>query len=271
MLGANLKVSALAQMVPLARSEYLVVNDSDIRVEKDYLQCVIRPLLDPRAGMVTCLYRGIAANSLGSKLESLGISTDFAPGVLAAWLLENGIRFGLGSTLALRKQELQAIGGFEAFADYLADDYELGRRIAAAGFEVRLSEVVVETFLPAYKFADFFRHQVRWARSIRDSRPWGFAGMVVTFGVAWGLLALAATRNVWGWMVLALLLCLRAVVAWAVGDRILRDRQFYKYLVLLPLRDLMAVLVWAASFLGHSIHWRGESFTLKDGRLLRHQ
>jgi ceramide glucosyltransferase len=95
--------------------------------------------------------------------------------------------------------------------------------------------------------------------------------MVVTFGVAWGLLALAATRNVWGWMVLALLLCLRAVVAWVVGDRILRDRQFYKYLVLLPLRDLMAVLVWAASFLGHSIHWRGESFTLKDGRLLRHQ
>ena len=142
-LGANTKVSNLEQMARAARYEHLIVSDSDIRVEPNYLRKVMAPLSDPKVGMVTCPYRGIAAPTLGSKLESLGISTDFCAGVLVARLIEGGVRFALGSTMAFRRRELAAIGGFESLVEYLADDYELGKRIAASGLEVRLSEVVV--------------------------------------------------------------------------------------------------------------------------------
>src|SRR5579863_672174 len=148
-LGANVKVSNLAQMLPEARHDYLIVNDSDIRVEADYLRQVTAPLVDPKVGMVTCLYRGVAGATLGSHLEAVGISTDFCPSVLAARQLEGGIRFGLGSTLAFRRGELDKIGGFLSFVDYLADDYEIGKRIAAQGFAVEICDVVVETLLPA--------------------------------------------------------------------------------------------------------------------------
>src|SRR5580658_5006908 len=176
-LGNNIKVSNLAQMVRQAHHEYLIVNDSDIRVEPDYLRRVLAPLADPEIGLVTCLYRGVANSTLGSRLESLGISTDFSAGVLVAQNIEHGIRFGLGSTLAFRRHDLQAIGGFEALVDYLADDYQLGSRIAAMGLKVKLSDVVVETFLPRYSLSGFLDHQLRWARTIRDSRFWGSVGL----------------------------------------------------------------------------------------------
>src|SRR5215471_6963790 len=153
-LGANVKVSNLVQMLPAARHEILLVNDSDIRVPCDYLRRVVGELACEGAratqvGLVTCLYRGIAANTLGSRLEAIGIATDFAPGVLSARLLEGGLRFALGSTMAFRRSDLAAIGGFEVLLDYLADDYELGRRIAAEGKRIELSDVTVDTFLPA--------------------------------------------------------------------------------------------------------------------------
>jgi ceramide glucosyltransferase len=141
-LGANVKVSNLAQMLGHARGEYIIVNDSDIRVPAEYLRSVIAPLLNPEIGLVTCLYRGVAGPTLGSRLEALGISTDFCAGVLAASVLE-GIKFGLGSTLAFRRQDLISIGGFEAIVDYLADDYEIGNRLAGKGLKVHLSETVV--------------------------------------------------------------------------------------------------------------------------------
>src|SRR5713101_7592651 len=184
-LGTNTKVSNLAQMLAVARYEYLIVNDSDIRVEPDYLRRVVAPLADPKVGMVTCLYRSVAGPTLGSRLESIGISTDFSAGVLAARQLERGIRFGLGSTLAFRRRDLEAIGGFEALADYLADDYELGRRIAEHNLKVALSESVVETYLPPYNLSGFFSHQLRWARTIRTSRPGGYAGLLFTFTLPW--------------------------------------------------------------------------------------
>src|SRR2546421_10725042 len=149
-LGTNVKVSNLVQMLPEARYEHLVVNDSDIRVERDYLQRVMAPLADEKVGMVTCLYRGVATSTFSSRLEALGINTDFFAGVLAARQLEGGIRFGLGSTLAFRRAELARVGGFESLLDYLADDYELGKRIAGLGPDVVLSDSVVETHLPAY-------------------------------------------------------------------------------------------------------------------------
>jgi ceramide glucosyltransferase len=268
-LGANVKVSNLAQMLPMARSGVLVINDSDIRVAPDYLQQVVPPLTDPKVGLVTCLYRGIAAPTLGSKLESLGISTDFAPGVLTARSLEN-IRFGLGSTLAFRRSDLAKIGGFEALVDYLADDYQLGSRIAALGLEVKLSEVVVETYLPAYDLRGFIAHQLRWGRTIRDSRPWGYVGLLFTFGLPWALLALIASQGaIWSWALLGATGIIRFCMALVVGRGVLRDRQVTRWMGLIPLRDCIAALVWLASFVGHTIDWRGKRFHLKNGKLER--
>jgi ceramide glucosyltransferase len=269
-LGANVKVSNLAQMLPEARYDYLIIDDSDIRVEPDYLRRVIAPLSDSRVGMVTCLYRGVAAKTLGSRLEALGISTDFCAGVLAARQLEGGIHFGLGSTLAFRRAELEEIGGFTSIVNHLADDYELGNRIAELGLAIKLSDVVVETYLPAYRLKDFLAHQLRWARGVRDARAGGYFGLAFTFGILWALLAIAASgARLWSWGTLASMLFLRFAVALVVGWKLLRDRQGLKHAWLIPLRDLTAVVIWIVSLVGHTVTWRGERFSLKDGKLTR--
>jgi len=269
-LGANVKVSTLAQMLPAARHELLLVNDSDIRVPPDYLRKVIAPLADASVGLVTCLYRGVAAPTLGSRLEALGISTDFVPGVLSARFLEKGLHFGLGSTLAFRRRDLESIGGFEVLLDYLADDYELGRRIAATGKKVELSAATVTTFLPAYTLRQFFRRQLRGSRTIRDARRWGYTGMVFTFGLPWALAALLAAHGAaWAWGLFAVTFAARLAVGFAAAEGVLHDRQLLDNILLLPLRDLITPIVWAASFMGNRIHWRGDIFDLKDGRLSR--
>ena len=273
-LGTNIKVSNLAQMLLEAKHDIILVNDSDIRVQPDYLRRVIAPLADPQVGLVTCLYRGVPGRTLGSRLESLGISTDFSAGVLAARQLEGSIRFGLGSTLAFRRRDLEAIGGFESFVDYLADDYEIGRRIAGQGLKVKLSDVVVQTYLPSYTLREFVDHQLRWGRTVRDSRRWGYLGLVLTFGLPWALLALLL--SLWlsrgaleAWLLLVAVAGFRLAVALLVGWSVLRDRQVLRLLALLPFRDLIALLVWIASLAGHKVVWRGDSFRLKNGRLVR--
>ncbi len=269
-LGANVKVSNLEQMLKAARYEHLLVNDSDIRVRPDYLRRVMAPFAHERVGMVTCLYRGVAARTLGSRLESLGISTDFIPGVLVARQLEGGLHFGLGSTLAFRQTDLVRIGGFRSIVDFLADDYELGRRIADLGLQVRLSHVVVETHLPAYDLRGFLAHQLRWARGVRDARAGGYVGLIATFGLMWGLLSVAfAPAAPWSWAALALTAVARLSVALVVGRSMLKDGEILRNLWLLPVRDLVAVAIWIASFLGHRVTWRGDRFELKDGRLIR--
>jgi ceramide glucosyltransferase len=269
-LGANIKVSNLAQMLPLARHDHLIVNDSDIRVERSYLRRVIAPLADPTVGMVTCLYRGVAAPSLGSRLEALGISTDFCAGVLAARQLEGGMRFGLGSTLAFRRGDVQPIGGFESFADYLADDYELGRRIADLGLKVELSDVVVETVLPPYSVHNFFQHQLRWSRAIRDARVRGYVGLIFTFGLMWSVVTVILANGArWSWELFASVTFLRLLVALVIGRVVLADRQLLRNLWLFPLRDLTAVAVWITSFAGHTVSWRGDNFHLRNGKLSR--
>ena len=269
-LGANVKVSNLEHMVSAARFEHLLVNDSDIQVEPDYLRRVTAPLADEKVGMVTCLYRGAAASTLCSRLESLGIGTDFCPGVLVARQLEGGLRFGLGSTLVFRRSDLARIGGFHSIVDYLADDYELGRRIAALGLKVQLSDVIVETHLPAYDMRGFFSHQLRWARGVRASRAAGYFGLISTFGLMWGLLLVIAAHSApWAWAVFGATMLLRVAMALVVGKSVLQDSQLLSQLWLLPLRDLIAVGVWVASFFGRTVTWRGDRFELKDGRLTR--
>jgi ceramide glucosyltransferase len=268
-LGTNVKVSNLAQMLPEARHDYLVVNDSDIRVEPDYLRRVTEKLGKEQVGMVTCLYRGVAGATMGSRLEALGISTDFCPSVLVARQLE-GIHFGLGSTLAFRRAGLQKIGGFAAIVDYLADDYELGKRIAGRGLAVELSDVVVETYLPAYTLKEFWAHQLRWARGVRDARSGGYLGLIFTFGTLWALMALVAGRGaLWACAAAAVTLVLRFAVAWFVGWKVLKDRQVFQQVWLIPLRDLVAVAIWIASLAGHDVTWRGERFHLQNGKLSR--
>ncbi len=270
MLGANVKVSNLAQMLPQARYEHLIVNDSDIQVQPDYLHKVSAPLENEKVGMVTCLYRGEAIATLGSRLESLGISTDFCAGVLVARQLEGGIRFGLGSTLALRRADLEKIGGFESFVDHLADDYELGKRIADLGLSVELSHVVVVTHLPAYTLREFLSHQLRWARAVRDSRPGGYLGLVFTFGLMWSCLAVIVSQGSrWAWLLLALAFVLRFAVAVVVGRKVLRDQKLVRHLWLLLFRDLIAVGVWLVSLGGRTVTWRGDRFQLKAGKLSR--
>jgi len=267
-LGGNMKMSTLAQMLPYARYEHLLVNDSDIRVEPDYLRRIVAPLADPHSGLVTTLYRGIPDDTLPSRLEALGISTDFCGGVLSAIELEGGPHFGLGSTLMFRRKNLQEIGGFEALLNYLADDFELGKRISALGLRNSLSDVVVETHIHAYSWRDFFDHQLRWARSVRDSRSWGYVGVGLTFGLPWALLLLAMARAaVWVWPIFASVLFLRFLLAVVVGANVAGDRRVLPWLWAVPLRDLCALVVWMAGFAGHTVVWRGQRFLLKDGRL----
>ena len=270
-LGANVKVSNLEQMLPSARYQHLLVNDSDIRVEPDYLRASSRRSLDERVGMVTCLYRGVAAPTLGSRLESLGISTDFCAGVLVARQLEGGtplrarLDAGLSGGLIW-----SASAGSKSIVDFLADDYELGRRIAGLGLQVVLSDVVVETHLPAYDLRGFLSHQLRWARGVRDSRAGGYIGLVSTYGLMWGLFALITGRAApWSWAVLGVTALLRLAVALVVGNGVLEDRRLIGSLWLLPVRDFVAVAVWILSFAGHTVTWRGDRFELRKGRLIR--
>ena len=269
-LGTNVKVSNLVHMLREARHEFVIVNDSDILVPPNYLARVAGALSKPEVGLMTCLYRGKAANTLGSRLEALGIGTDFSAGVLVAQELEGGLRFGLGATLALRKRDLKSVGGFESMLEYLADDYQVAAKLAELDLRVELSDVIVDTFLPPYSLREFLDHQLRWGRTIRESRPWGYFGLVTTFGFAWALLAVVVGQGArWSWMLLGLSFAVRMSMAFAVGVRALRDPDLVPWLWLIPLRDLLAVLIWIGSLFGNKVRWRGEEFRLKKGKLLK--
>ena len=269
-LGLNGKVSTLAQMLPQAKYEHVLINDSDIVARPDYLRRVMSRFAGERVGMVTSLYRGLAGTTLPSRIEGLGLSTDFMGGVLVARELEGGVRFALGATMATTKSVLCEIGGLDELVDYLGDDYELGARTAAAGYKVALSDVVVETALPDYTFGEFWAHQMRWARNVRDRRRAQYFGLIVTFGLAWGILAVAiAPRTWWTWTALAIVALVRVIAVMTIGRGVLDDPSVLRGLWLLPLRDFVALAVWLASFAGNEIEWRGLKFRVRDGKLER--
>ena len=268
-LGANRKVSNLIHLLRQAKYDHILVNDGDILVGPTYLRRVMSDFNHPEIGMGTCLYRGRTARTLGSRLEALGIATDFAPGVLTARKLEGGLRFGLGSTLAMTRAALDRIGGFAAVVDYLADDYQLGERIAASGFKVALSGQVVETSIPPYSFSQFWQHQLRWARTMRVSRPGGYFGTLLTFALPWSiLLVIAAPQRWWAWLLLVFALIVRLLLARTVGIKILEDLNLTRNLWLLPGRDLLGLAIWIWSYADSEVHWRGENFRLSKGKML---
>lgn len=272
-LGANGKVSTLIQLVSHAWHEILLVNDSDITVSPRYLEHIVSGFAaashDPRpVGLVTALYRGRAHGTLPSRLEALTIATDFQPSVLLAKLLERGLHYGLGSTLAVRRKALDAIGGFSALADQLADDYELGARIDRAGFRIVLSPEVVETSVPGYGWRGFIDHQLRWARTVRDARPGGYIGLLFTHTLPLALLnTIASGLSPLSLWILALAFFLRLALAMTVGALVLVDHQVLPSLWLLPLRDVIAFGLWAAGFASDTIVWRGHRFHVRKGRL----
>lgn len=262
----NLKVGSLIDLAREARHSILIVNDSDISVPPGYIGDVTAPLSDPGVGLVTCLYRA-EAHDWPSRFEALAIATDFAPSTLVARLF--GVsEFGLGSTLAFRKVDLERIGGFHAIADYLADDYQLGHKLHALGLRNIISEVIVSTRLSSGSWLGAWRHQVRWARTIRLSGGAGYAGLPITYASLWA--AIAALFGLW-WIALSLLV-IRFAMAMVSGWSLLGSADVWKCCYAIPLRDLCGVAVWAAGLFGRTVVWRDQQLKLDaEGRIVSKQ
>lgn len=258
----NGKAGTLIDLERAATHPLLVVNDADIRVDRDYLRRVTAPLADPEVGLVTCLYRP-EGDTFAARFEGLGVSTDFAPSALVARLV--GVdEFAMGSTLAFRRADLKRIGGFEAVASYLADDYQLGHRIHALGLKCVLSDVIVSTRLSG-GWLDIWRHQVRWARTIRVSKFTGYVGLPVTFATLWAVAAAASGE----WRVAVALLAVRMMMAIEAGWFVLRSPDVVRLFWLIPLRDLFGSAVWLAGLFGSSVEWRGKRLRLDgEGRIV---
>jgi ceramide glucosyltransferase len=259
----NGKVAVLAALAREARYPLWLVNDSDILVEPGYLRRVTAPLADPQIGVVTCLYRAHAESRPG-RWEALGIATEFAPSVLVAPLV--GVSgFALGSTMVFRREQLQEIGGFAALSDYLADDYQLGTHIARLGYRVELSTVVVETNLSAGSWAEVWRHQLRWSRTIRVSRTAGYYGYLATQAAFWSLVAALAGH----WAIALAVMIVRLAAGLAAGRFVLGDRQVTRYWYLMPFRDLWGFAIWIAGLSGDTVEWRGKKLKLSaDGKIV---
>jgi len=258
----NVKAGVLAELARHARHEILLVNDGDIFVPPAYLEAVVEPLADAGTGLVTCLYRAHGC-SAATRMEALGIATDFAPSVMVARLL--GVaEFALGSTMAFRAETLRAIGGFEAIFDYLADDYQLGRHIHQLGLHIVFADVVVETNLGAGSWRQVWRHQLRWARTIRVSRFSGYCGSIVTHATLWSLVAFLAGA----WWAAIPALALRIAAGTWVAAGVLEDRNAYRGSALIPVRDLLGLAIWLAGLFGSTVEWRGLNLHLRpDGRI----
>ncbi|MGA2216210.1 MAG: bacteriohopanetetrol glucosamine biosynthesis glycosyltransferase HpnI [Bryobacteraceae bacterium] len=259
----NLKVGSLMDLAREARHPILIVNDSDISVPPDYIRDVTAPLADANIGLVTCLYRA-EVHDWPSRFEALAIATDFAPSTLVARMF--GVSdFGLGSTLAFRAADLERIGGFQAIADYIADDYQLGHKLHSLGMRNVISELVVSTRLSSESWLGAWRHQVRWARTVRMSSGAGYLGLPITNASLWA--AVAAIFGFW-WVALPLL-AIRFAMAIVCGWLALGARDVWKYWYAIPLRDLCGVAVWGAGLVSHEVVWRDQKLRLdRDGKIV---
>lgn len=267
-LGASSKVNKLCRLVHEANYDLLVMSDSDVRVEPDYLRSVAEPFRDPQVGAVTALFRGRVNRDFAAQLDCVGSSAEFCASALVAKKLE-GLKFTLGATMATTRERLAEIGGFEALVNHHSDDFELGNRIAAKGYRVELLKKPVWMIFPAQTFRAFLRHELRWAIGLRNIRPMGHLGLVFTHGIFWALLAaLLAHSALTASLYLAGYVVLRFAMAWTAGVWGLKDPVMRKRIYLVPLRDAVAFVVWLVSFISNRIQWRGLEFTIVKGILV---
>ncbi len=260
----NAKVFSLDLMLAASRFELVVMSDSDIRVTPDMLRVMASEFADPGVGMITCPYRAVPGRSVWSTLEALGLNTEFLGGVLVARMLD-GMKFALGPTIAARRQVLAGIGGFDAVKDYLAEDFVMGNLAAERGFGVILSSYAIEHRIGSQGFGANLRHRLRWCRSTRRSRPWGYVGQLFTNPLPLAL-ALGVARPEW-WPVVLAAVVLRAAAGWAAAGHVLRDPLTRRLWWLTPLQDLASFAMWVAGFFGNTIQWRGRVYyLLPDGR-----
>jgi len=263
--GPNYKVSNLINAFPQAKYEIIIVCDSDIRVTPHYLTSVTSHFTDPQAGLVTSLYRTSYLNGIATAVEATGFTTEMIPNVLVALQLE-GLSFALGASMAVRRKALASIGGFEALVEYLADDYQLGNRIHHAGWKIVLDDCFVESMMKAENLMSVLSRQLRWARTMRVSRPGGYLASGITLPFPAALLAtLFATSVTSGAIAVAMLYVVRFTISTVFSRKFVKDGLFPRWLWLLPLRDMLAFFTWALSFLGNRVEWRGSRFLLKAG------
>jgi ceramide glucosyltransferase len=265
--GANQKVNNLVRLTREAEHEVLVLSDGDVRVGPNYLRYVVAPLRNENVGAVTSFYRSIAQNNLYAELEAVGAASDFFAGVLmAAWT--EGVKFTLGASVATTKTWMRKIGGFEAIAGFLADDYEIGRRVTKSGGRVVLSQETVSTMYPAQTLRSFWQHQLRWARTVRLCRPASYAALLFTQGLPWVIAAavLAPAHRIAASYLLTYLV-LRLTMAWLVGVSVVGDRVVRRRLWLVPLWDAIHFVVWAASFASNHVVWGNVEYVIDRGRM----
>ena len=262
----NDKVAKLRLMEREAQYEYLVINDSDVRVDSGYLRRVVEPFRNPHVGGVTCFYVSPREKSFVEKLQTIGMISDFYAGVLVAWQLD-GVHFTLGPTMVSTKQRVRAFGGFQVLENRPADDLLFGRLIAEQGVEVKLLPCVVET-VPDFKgMRELLAKRVRWMTVMRTMRPWGHFGLLFTWGLPWTTLAivvhptLGVAAAYWGSY-----LAFRVAITWLIGIQGLKQAGLWGKMPLIPLWDAMAFLIWLVSFTRTSIRWRNVDYQLRDGQ-----
>jgi ceramide glucosyltransferase len=264
----NAKVFSLEKMIAASSNSYFIISDSDVRVAPDFLRNTIPPLLDPKVGLVTCMYRGIPAADFWSHLEALGLSVEMSSGVMVADMME-GMRFALGPAMATRRDAIEAIGGIAAVADYYSDDFELGNRIWANGYQVVLSHHIVNNVLTSRSALRTLGDQLRWMKSTRYSRPAGHAGTGLTYAIPFGVLGLIAAAVLGNWrlgMGLFVLACLnRMIQSVAVGWSVARDPRAIWLCWLYPVRDLLGFVAWVISYSSRDFYWRGETYRFGKG------
>jgi ceramide glucosyltransferase len=260
----NAKVYSLDRMLAEAQHDVVVMSDSDIRVTPGMLRVIAAEFQDPRLGLTTCPYRAVPGRGLWSRLEAIGMNTEFLGGVLVARIVE-GMKFAVGPTIAARKTALESIGGFAQLQEYLAEDFVMGKLVHEKGWRVGLSSYVIEHRIGSQSFAANMSHRLRWARSTRRSRPGGYIGQIFTNPLPFALL-LIAVKPAW-WPLLLITAALRGVAAWAVAGKVLRDPLTARRWWLVPVQDLLSLALWIAGFFGNTIQWRGRTYHLRpDGR-----
>jgi ceramide glucosyltransferase len=266
--ATNDKVAKLARLVSEAQHEIVVISDSDVRVQSDYLRTVVAPLADPKVGAVTCFYVPTQETNLVQNLQSVGMLADFYAGILTAWQLD-GVKFALGPTIATSRTRLDSFGGYQAIENRPADDLLVGRLIANQGYAVELLPYSVSTVADYQSFGDLFHKRLRWIVVMRHMRPWGHLGLIFTHGLPWCLAAIGAVPSLpiaAGY--LGMYFLLRVAITWTIGVYGLKESLPWTKLALIPLWDAMAFAIWLISFGRKSVRWRDNDYYIRDGMLV---